>query len=203
MSNDPSQPKQFLEIETKYDASSIDRMQFKLLAETLSPKSFLYVESRDVYYVKSENEFLRYRMPQSGDTTGRSELTFKKKKQGASNNIVRTEVNLRVDKNDAETVDKFATGLGYVKNFSIFKHCDIYFFEDANIVFYSVVSENNKVDFFVEIECNEELNIAEEQGWEIIQKYEKHLVPLGITAQKRKRLSLFEMYVKKDAPKES
>ena len=35
-----------------------------------------------------------------------------------------------------------------------------------------------------------------DKAWEVILKYEKLLSPLGITAQKRKRLSLFEMYKK-------
>lgn len=191
----PKVPKHFLEIETKYDGSGIDRMEFKMLASTLTPKSFIYVESRDIYYVRSENEFLRYRMPAEGETTGRSELTFKKKHVSANNNV-RTEVNLRVDKNDPETVAAFAEGLGYVRNFSIFKNCDIYFFDDADIVYYSVIDENNKLAYFVEIECNEELNLSQDEAWAIIQKYEKLLAPLGISAQKRKKLSLFEMYVK-------
>ena len=38
--------------------------------------------------------------------------------------------------------------------------------------------------------------MTQEQAWEVVQKYEKLLAPLGITPQKRKKLSLFEMYVK-------
>jgi hypothetical protein len=80
--------KKHLEIESKYSASDIDCFAFKALALTLNPESFLYVESRDVYYVKSETEFLRYRMPAAGDLTKRAELTFKKK-HSDNNNIVR------------------------------------------------------------------------------------------------------------------
>jgi hypothetical protein len=77
---------------------------------------------------------------------------------------------------------------------------DIYFFEDANIVYYTVTSDRNEQAAYVEIEANEVKGLTEEQGWEIVQKYEKILAPLGITAQKRKRLSLFEMYVKYETP---
>lgn len=185
----------FLEIETKYNGLDIDRVKFKVLATSLNPKSFLYVESRDVYYVKSPTEFLRYRMPQAGDVTGRQELTFKKKHVSANNNV-RTEVNLRIDTNNKDTVAAFCEGLGYKYNFSIFKMCDIYFYEDANIVYYTVIDENNKTADFVEIECNEDQDITQEAAWGIIQKYEGLLAPLGITAQKRKKLSLFEMYSK-------
>ena len=184
--------KKFLEIESKYDASNIDRMQFKLLAKSLNPKSFLYVESTDIYYVK-DGEFLRYRMASENDVTKRAELTYKKKSV-SGNNIVRFELNLRVDPNDPETVAKFCEVLGYVRNFSIVKMCDIYYYDDADIVFYSVIDESGKVAHFVEVEILEELEVTEELGWATIRKYEELLAPLGITAQKRMRLSLFERY---------
>lgn len=187
--------KNFLEVETKYDASDIERMSFKMLVSSFNPKTFIYVESRDVYYTKSDTEFLRYRMPATGDASGRSELTFKKKLISTNNNV-RVEVNLRTDKNSPETVIAFAEGLGYIKDFSIYKCCDIFIFEDANCVFYSVIDENNDIASFVEIECNEEANMSQEDAWIVVQKYEKMLSPLGISAQKRKRLSLFEMYKK-------
>ena len=191
--------KKFLEVEAKYNADDIDRMAFKDIAKSLSPKSFVYVESKDIYYVKGESEFLRYRMPaentQDGTTSSRSELTFKKK-HTEKNNIVRTEVNLRVDLNDPTLVEAFCQGLGYAKNFSIHKSCDIYYYEDADIVYYSVKDEAGKYANFLEIEVDESLDITQEQAREIIQKYEKFLSPLGISAQKRKKLSLFEMYKK-------
>ena len=191
---------EFLEIELKYNADGIDRIAFKDLVKSFNPKSFIYVESRDVYYVRGEDEFLRYRMPSlntlSGDDEHRSELTFKKKHKEA-NNWIRTEVNLRVDKNKPELVNAFCEGLDYKKNFSIEKSCDIYVFEDgSDIVFYSVKDEDGKYSSFVEIESPEDAGLTQEQSWEIVQKYEKMLAPLGITAQKRKKLSLYEMYKK-------
>ncbi len=194
-----SEEKKYLEVEAKYNADDIDRIKFKDLAKSLGPKSFLYVESTDVYYLRAENEFLRYRMPSEnrlgGDEENRSELTFKKKSMD-KNNWVRTEVNLRVDKNDPFLIHAFCEGLGYKKNFSIQKSCDIYFYDDADLVYYTVKGEDGKYATFVEIEADESLEMTQEQAWEVVQKYEKLLAPLGITPQKRKKLSLFEMYVK-------
>lgn len=186
--------KKFLEIETKYDAENINRMDFKNLARSFSPKNFVYVESTDIYFSKGD-EFVRYRMPPETEKSKRAELTLKKK-HISGNNVVRTEVNLRVDQNDQATVTAFCEGLGYKKNFSIYKICDIYFFDDADIVFYTVLDEENKSRNFLEIEVDENLDIPEEEAKEILTKYEKMLAPLGLTAQKRLRKSLWEMYRK-------
>jgi predicted adenylyl cyclase CyaB len=188
-----SEENKFLEIETKYEVASDIRLEFKALAKSLNPTRFIYVESRDIYYVKSKDEFLRYRMPAEHLEDRRSELTFKKKSTDKNNNI-RTEVNLRVDSNNYETLSAFCEGLGYKRNFSVFKMCDIYYFEDANIVFYSVIDDSSKTANFIEIEASEEIGLTESGAWEVVQKYEKLLSSLGISAQKRKRLSLFEMY---------
>jgi hypothetical protein len=67
-------------------------------------------------------------------------------------------------------------------------------FADGNIVFYSVLDEDQKIQHFVEIEASEELDLSPDQGWDIIRKYEELLAPLGINAQKRMKLSLFERY---------
>lgn len=194
-----SKPNLFVEVEVKYNAEDIDRVTFKDLAKSLNPKTFVYVESTDVYYSKAEDEFLRYRMPSEnklhGSEENRSELTFKKKHK-ENNNWTRTEVNLRVDLNDPETVDAFCVGLGYKKNFLIEKRCDIYYLDTVDIVYYSVKDETGKYSFFVEIEALEDVGLSAEQSWEEVLKYEKVLAPLGITAQKRKRLSLWEMFRK-------
>ena len=69
---------------------------------------------------------------------------------------IRTEVNLRVDKEAPELVMAFCEGLGYSKNFSIDKACDIYFFDDADIVYYSVKDEDGKYSDHLEIEADED-----------------------------------------------
>lgn len=195
----PPEEKEYLEVEVKYSADDIDRNKFKDLVKSMNPKVFIYVESRDTYYVRAENDFLRYRMPSEnklgGPDANRAELTFKKKHK-ENNNWTRTEVNLRIDGNDPQLVHAFCEGLGYKKNFSIEKACDIYFFDDADIVFYSVRDESGKYANFLEIEALEGNGHTQEQSWEVVLKYEKLLLPLGITPQKRKKLSLYEMYRK-------
>ena len=146
MNNSDSIHKRFLEIETKYDADSIERLEFKALLKGMSPTSFFYVESSDQYFVKSDTEFLRFRMP-PGNGDQRAELTFKKK-HGTLNNNVRTEVNLRVDMNKPELIAAFCEGLGYKFDFSIYKMCDIYFFEDASSKnFVDNIKDFNSVEF--------------------------------------------------------
>ena len=185
----------FLEIEVKYDAGGIDRLAFKALANSLKPKSFLYIESKDVYYAKNENEFLRHRNPPDFSEDKRSELTFKKKTAEGNNNI-RVEINLRVDANTPEIVEAFCLGLGYTRNFTIVKYCDIFWYEKCDMVYYTVTDEEGKSSNYVEIEVLENLNLSEEESWAVITEYEKLLAPLGITSRNRKRLSLWEMYRK-------
>lgn len=185
----------FKEIEYKYSADEIDRMKFKDLAKSLNPKSFIYVESKDIYYAKSKDEFLRYRMPSENKLSGeenRQELTFKKKTED-KNNWTRTEINLRIDLNDPFLVHSFCEGLGYKKNFEIIKFCEIFYFEDADLVYYGVKDESGKYTYYLEIEAMENCGMTKEQSLEVLQKYEKLLAPLGITAQKRKKLSLWEI----------
>jgi len=189
----PKDEHRYLEIETKYDGDGIDRIEFKTLAASLGTHKFLYVEGRDIYYVKGENDFLRHRMAAEHLEDKRSELTFKKKSNDKNNNV-RTEVNLRIDLNSPELVSAFCEGIGYKRNFSVYKYCDIYFFDDANIVYYTVLSDDNKKDSYLEIEANEDSGLTEKDAWDIVLKYEKLLSPLGISAQKRKKLSLFEIY---------
>ena len=186
---------QYCEFETKYKVNGDLVYQFKhLIEKSLGIKDFVYVQSDDVYYVKGE-EFLRHRFSESPG--GRAELTYKRKMEGSKNNIIRTEVNLRVDPNEPPTVEKFANVLGFIRNFQISKYCHIYHTDKATVVFYSVRDwETNKLDHFIEIEVNEDLQFTEAEGWEIIRDWEAKLEPLGITARNRLRKSLFEMYRK-------
>lgn len=193
-----TEEKEYLEVEYKYDASGIDRMAFKDLVKSFNPKSFIYAESADIYYAKSKDEFLRYRKPSENKLSGeenRQELTFKKKSV-SQNNWTRIEVNLRIDLNDPHLVHAFCEGLGYKKNVEIIKFCEIFYFDDADLVYYLVKDQEGKYNSFLEIEAIEGCGHTKEQSLDILQKYEKMLVPLGITAQNRKRLSLWEMYRK-------
>lgn len=195
----PEKKNHYLEIETKYYADEIDRIQFKNLLRSMGPKDFLYVESTDIYYSSGDN-FIRHRLAPETDPSGRSELTIKKK-HVEGNNVVRTEINLRVDSNDKRTIEVFCKNLGYTRNFSIFKICDIYHFDDADVVLYTVVDEAGKTQNFLEIEVEESAGFTEEESRVIISKYEKLLSSLGLSPQKRLKRSLWEMYRKNDSPK--
>lgn len=144
--------------------------------------------------------FMRFRTPSHGLDGDRKELTTKYKQTGVKNNVQREEKNLRVDKTDEDTVKAFVENLGYKLNFSIWKSCHIYNYSDATLVFYSVYDTTNgkatKVDNFVEIEVSEEkiTEMTEKEAWEIVEKYEKTLESVGLTARSRLRKSLFEMY---------
>lgn len=188
----------FKEFETKYCLDGDKVFEFKQLVENINDQyDFLYVQGPDHYYTKPDGSFLRYRKADN-DKSGRAELTMKSKTDGASNNIIRKEINLRVDKNNFNTIQEFASMLGYTFNFKIWKMCHIYKFKDVTLVFYTVRDENSEMTHFVEIEIDEELipKISEEEAWNIIRKYEKELLPLGITHRNRLNKSLFEMYVK-------
>jgi hypothetical protein len=186
------------EFETKYRIDGSKIFQFKeLIAKINKPYDFKYFEGPDVYYTKPDGSFLRYRKGLT-DKDGKNEVTLKQKRAGANNNNIRKEVNWQVGKTPPETIEEGAKMMGFEFNFKIYKMGHIYFFDDADIVFYTVISEDKEIQHFVEIELNEKkiYNLTEEQGWSIIRQYEAVLEPLGITYRNRLNKSLFEMYVK-------
>lgn len=144
--------------------------------------------------------FIRYRRPSHGLDNGRSEMSTKYKREGASNNIQRKETNVRVDTTPEDAVRDWIGNFLYQTNFNIWKGCHIYNMEDATLVFYTVFDTTDgkasKTDSFVEIEVDEATihDKTEEQAWAIITKYEKALESVGINPQKRLRKSLYEMY---------
>ena len=193
-------------------------------------KKFLYVEGPDTYYtsnsvvakfeeflskLKGESReefnsildstirkipaFIRYRKPSHGLDNDRKEITTKYK-ESDKNNVNREEKNLRVDNTPDDTIKSFIEDMGYSFNFSIWKGCHIYKYDDATVVFYSVYDTTNgrasKMDSFIEIEVEESTisNLNEKEAWGIIEKYERILSELGISPQKRLKKSLFEMY---------
>lgn len=194
----------FTEFETKYRVEGSKIFQFKDLISKMNKEyDFLYFEGGDLYYTKPDGSFLRYRKGAT-DKNGRAEITFKQKRAGSINNNIRKEVNLRVDKNSEETVKEFITSLGFEFNFKICKMGHIYFFDDANLVFYTVMSDDKETQHFVEIELDEEKihKLTEDQAWTIIRQYEAVLEPLGITYRNRLNKSLFEMYYKEPKKEE-
>lgn len=191
-----------VEVETKYRVEPHLLTEFKRIVGGMDGlEKFIYVEGPDYYFTNGKGDnFIRYRRPAHGLDNGRSEVTVKVKPEGAKNNIMRTEVNVRVDQSPEDSVRAFVALMGYTPNFSIWKGCHIYNLKDATLVFYSVYDTTDgkasKMDNFVEIEVSEEhvQDMTEEQAWVIITKYEKALEDVGLNPQKRLRKSLFEMY---------
>ncbi len=157
MTKEPQKMKEFIEFETKYRVDGSLLFDFKkLIEDKLSHHdAFLYIESDDIYYTKGESDFLRYRFSRSKKDK-RAELTYKRKTQNA-NNILREEVNLRVDNNDKDTVEAMVEALNFKRNFKISKMSHIYDFEDVVLPFYTVTDEEGNTDHFMEIEVRESL----------------------------------------------
>lgn len=194
----------FVEFETKYRIEGSKIFQFKeLIAKMNKTYEFAYFEGPDTYYTKPDGSFLRYRKGVT-DKAGRSEVTLKQKRAGAVSNNIRKEVNWRVDKTPAETIEEGAKMMGFEFNFKIYKMGHVYFFDDANLVFYTVMSDDKETQHFVEIELDEEKihKLTEDQAWTIIRQYEAVLEPLGITYRNRLNKSLFEMYYKEPKKEE-
>ena len=185
---------ELVEFETKYEVDESLLHPFKQLVEGLNLGKCHYVQGIDVFFTKPgrDNIFARYR---KADNDKRAEFTIKEKHTEA-NSIKRTETNWRVDNTDFKEIAKGAELMGFKENTTIWKSCHIYDLKDVIAVFYSVRGEDNKMTHFIEIEVHHKLNFTEEQAWDIIKKYEELFAPLGISAKKRKRKSLFEMYRK-------
>lgn len=190
-----------IEFESKYRVEPNIAMQFQLLVGKMSTfKEFVHAIGPDEYFVKGEEQFIRYRKEAHKGPDSRAELTMKIKPQGAKNNIIREEFNVRVDGTPRETIVKFVTALGFKHNFTVYKNCLIYRMTDATLVFYTVADITDGMlkneDHFIEIEVDEETihTMTEAQAWEILVKYEKALEIIGINSQKRLRKSLYEMY---------
>lgn len=189
-----------IEFESKYRVEQNILLPFKLLVEKMPTfKNFIYAEGPDEYYVKDEL-FARYRKEANKGPDARAELTIKIKPEGAKNNIIREEFNVRVDATPRETIIKFLNAIGFMHNFTVMKTCFIYHMTDATLVYYTVGDlTDGKLkgeDHFVEIEVSEELigNMTEDEAWAILVRYEKALESIGVSPQKRLRKSLYEMY---------
>jgi adenylate cyclase class IV len=183
----------FTEFETKYEVDISLKEQFIAVMELTDYTGEVFFSGPDHYYINDDGNFLRYR---KGELDGnRAEVTMKKKTTHG-NNIIRQEVNWRVDSTPLETIAEGFGMLGYSFDFKIHKKGLIYLYKDANVVFYTVKSDNHKDRSFIEIELDEITihNLTEEQAMERIRKYETILAPLGITYRNRLNKSLFEVY---------
>ena len=188
----------YTEFETKYRVDGDQIYAFKQIIENMDESNdFLYVQGPDHYFVRDDSRFARYRKAE-GDKSGRAEVTFKMKPAGAKNNINRREYNWRVDKTPFTEIAEGLEDQGYKFNFKIWKMCHIYKFKEVTLVFYTVRTDDGKMDHFIEIELDEASihDLTQEEAMEKIRKYETVLAPIGVSYRGRLTKSLFEMYVK-------
>ncbi len=203
---------QFCEFESKYRVDGHKLVQFKQLVESLVPEKFIYVEGPDYFFTyptewfeqnkqwDSKGTFTRYRKPSYGLDQGRRQVSWKYLPLGSNNNIQRTEYNWDIGDTPEDVIFAQLKTSGLTHNCTLVKHCHIYKFQDATLVYYTVYDttdgEPKSADNFVEIEVDEEkiATMTESEAFGIIVKYEGLLKDLGISAQKRTKRSLFQMY---------
>lgn len=195
---------EYTEFETKYRANPVDLIKFKRIVEEKFGAMTLYCEGPDEYFtLPDKSRFKRFRHATYPTDINRKEVTTKIKPDGAKNNNIRKEVNLRVTENSDELIRETIMDDGFEYDFTIWKSCHIYTLSDATLVFYTVVETTPGVkyaeDHFIEIEVDEDTisALTEDEAWAVIKKYEDALTDVGIHAQKRIRKSLYEMYTRK------
>lgn len=192
----------YSELEYKYRAEHVRQRAFQKLMLKLPIIKSIQVASWDIYYLQegSEDSFQRFRMDHN-----KPELT-KKVKTKEANNWNRVESDLPLDPTRiTEGMVTFHVGLdGYRENFRIFKTCEIFFTENLNYVYYTVLGEDMQLlGRFIEVEVNKDrVNALEaaEAGLSIklLREGERLLEAVEITAQNRLKKSLFELYRKVD-----
>lgn len=181
------------EVEFKYDAKNIKLEEFKTFCAHRKPSSQVVASGFDYFYSdkKDSESFCRHRI--GSDT---NQLTFKRKTSDA-NSYVRTEHNINLDRNmSQEQIKAFCSEFGYEYNTSLFKTCFVYIYEDYSLCYY-VCYDSNMVEKrrFVEIEMHEDYPWSTEQeAWNALVALERICKPLGVSAQARVKLSLFELF---------
>lgn len=187
-----------LEIEFKYSADNISLSHFNKFCQARpdhDTSAFLVASGYDYFYEnKNDSEaFCRHRYGPD-----MNQLTFKRKTSGV-NNFVRTEHNLDFTKDmTVSQIEAYIREHGYEFNTSIFKNCFIYKFEWYTLVYYICYDTDLKeLGRFVEIEMKEDYAWkTRDEAWNALVSMERLCKTLGVSAQKRIKLSLYEMFKK-------
>ena len=176
-----------MEVEYKYWANGFSKEDlYSVILECKSrllDDNHIYVVSCDDYYIGSNTDsFIRFRK-----SMGSSELTLKAKQDG---NVVRTEINIDVTRNDDLSVESFLILGGYKKIFSIFKEAWIWRFDNCDVSFYTLADGRS----VVEIEATS--YNSDKEGVGIISSWEKENLSglLKSGSLKREPRSLFEIF---------
>lgn len=189
------------ELEVKYKVQLSDLLPFTRFVENnFAVERFEYVTGPDYYFVKpNTDDFIRFRCANYQTKDG--ELTIKQKRH-KTNNINRTEVNIKLNEPSLQDVKKFAGLLGYNLNFTVLKDCYVFEMSDCHMSFYSVTEMGSKKQpqFFIEIEIKEDVvdALTDKEAWDLLKFYEKQLSTINISPRKRVKKSLFEIFRKKN-----
>lgn len=183
------------ELEFKYSADDIKLSDFTAFAESMIPERRLEVASWDYYYSAPANlpfEFMRFRNGPS------PELTIKMKTEGKNNNN-RFELDLPLSTKVADwMIKKFVDLLGFKENFRVYKYCDIYWFQNLDIVYYIIYDVNMKeLGRRIEIEARKDYPFkSSEEALQEVKGMEMTMAAIGITPQKRMKKSMWENFRK-------
>lgn len=180
------------EIEFKYYAKIDGLSKFDDLVISKGPLKYVQASGYDhFFYNKNDSSaFIRFRDGQD------KELSLKRKEPGKDNNVVRTEINIPLERFlVSEDVFTYCEELGYKYTGSIFKNCFIYNFLDYTLSYY-VCYDNNMREMgrFIEIEVS---NVgSDENCLHDLIVLEKVWKCLNISPASRVKESLFELYGK-------
>lgn len=182
------------EIEFKYRADDISLKDFIAFCEARGPLRAVNPCGYDYFYdnAKDQDAFCRHRVG-----LDINQLTFKRKTTDA-NNFIRTEHNMDLVKATREQVRSLVSEFGYAHNFSLYKNCFVYSYDNYTLVYYVCYDEDMKeLGRFIEIEMKEDFQWkSEQEAWDCLLVFEKLCKPLGISPQHRIKRSLFELYRK-------
>lgn len=184
----------FKEIEHKFIvAGGFDRAAFFKSLQTLSPTSVDQIHVEDTYYVlkTAPKHVFRYRYDQKI-----SQLTLKSVEKTP---FERTEVNLHlshVEGSQQEAIEAFLGPMGLLWQNSLQKDVAVAYFPDCEIVHYRAKSAGRAVEC-VEFEATETCDRT--KAFATLKYYEEKL---GFSQKKPEELSLFELLLLADAPKD-
>lgn len=185
--------KDSLELEFKFGASDIKLQKFIKLMNEIGYIKRIDISSWDHYYSNGNlDEFVRFRNSTTPEMT-------KKAKLKESNNWKRVEYDLPLDPKriTKDVVDGYLKLEGYSHNVTLYKTCVIFFLDKTNYVYYHTYDENlNETGRFIEVEVNKDKvpELGTDKAFELLKESAKKLEVLGLTAQHRMKLSLWEQF---------
>lgn len=191
-------PDQHSEIEVKLDASAVDRGSFLLFCASRFPDRYISIKGPDWYWQQGDN-VVRHRHSEHGA----GELTVKRRRS-TSSTLNRLEVDLMfANGQKVEDVETFLEASGWKRSFGLFKHADIFYFDDCpvpmTIVYYKVCRiDPNERDwrYFVEIEAAKGSSATVKESMAAVDEW-RHVLQKSFRLGDPVNESLWEIYTGK------